>query len=197
VIVQDAVALRTREQRYPERRGVSRRPVIKAAKQAVSTIDLADRLCGPGQLRKVGSQWAALCPLPDHQERTPSFTVDRAKDVWFCHGCLRGGDVIELARFAWGYEKHEAVTAAAELLHEFGHPILERPANWFAKQARQKPARAAIEAAKVRHAQRRVFRIFLPMLKEMEDEDERRAEAECLWDAAQEIGALIVGGRSS
>jgi hypothetical protein len=40
---------------------------------------------------------------------------------------LRGGNVIELARFVWDYEKHEVAMAAAGLLHEFGHPIPERP----------------------------------------------------------------------
>jgi hypothetical protein len=34
---------------------------------------------------------------------------------------------------------------------------------WFRKQERQKPARAALEAAKVQHLQRRVFRIFTPL----------------------------------
>jgi CHC2-type zinc finger protein len=184
----------TTETRYPERRRLSGRSVIEAAKE-IPTLDLADRLCGPGQMRKVGKEWAALCPLPDHTERTPSFTVDPGKNVWFCFGCLRGGDVVELARFAWGYEKQEAAMAAANLLHEFGHPIPEKPASWYGKQRRQKPARDALQEAKIRHLQRRVFRIFLPMIEEIEDEDERRTEIEFLWDAAQEIAVCLWAGR--
>ncbi len=94
-----------------------------------------------------------------------------------------------------GYEKQEAPMAAADLLHEFGHPIPERPASWFSKQQRQKPVRAALEEAKVRHLQRRVFRIFLPLIEEIDDEHERRAETEYLWDAAGEIAVLILAGR--
>jgi hypothetical protein len=109
---------------------------------------------------------------------------------------LRGGDVIELARFLWGYEKHEVAMAAADLLHEFGHPIPERPASWYAKQKRQKPIRNAIEEAKVRHTQRRVFRTFTPLIEAIGDEEERRAETEYLWDAAGEIAVLIVAGSS-
>jgi DNA primase len=188
---------RTREVTRPERRGVSSRTVIEEAKAKVPTIDLADRLCGPSKMRRVGAEWAALCPLPDHQERTPSFTVNPEKNVWWCFGCLRGGDVVELARFAWGYERHEAATAAADLLHDFGYEIPPRPASWHRKNERQKPIRNAIEEARVRHTQRRLFRILMPMIEELEDEDERREEAEYLWDAAGEIAVLTVAGRSS
>jgi hypothetical protein len=52
----------------PERRGVSRRTVITEAKEKVATIDLADLLCGPGKMRKVGARWVAQCPLPSHEE---------------------------------------------------------------------------------------------------------------------------------
>src|SRR3712207_4238367 len=92
----------------PERRGVSRKPVIETAKDKVPTIDLADRLQGPGGWRKIGNRWVCQCLLPDHDERTPSFTVYPETNSWYCYGCLRGGDVIELARYAWGYEKSEA-----------------------------------------------------------------------------------------
>jgi DNA primase len=84
-------------------RGVSYTRPIDAAKEAVPVIDLADRLTGPGGLRRVGKEWAGRCVLPDHEDRSPSFTVNPEKNVWFCHGCLRGGDVVELARLAWGY----------------------------------------------------------------------------------------------
>ena len=180
-----------------ERRGVSRRTVIEEAKAKVSTIDLADRLAGPGKMRKVGAEWVTNCLAPDHEDRSPSFAVNPEKNVWFCYGCLRGGDVVELARLVWGYEKLQVATAAADLLHEFRHPIPERPRSWYARQKRQKPIRSAIEGAKVRHVQRRIFRIFLPLIEEIEDQQERREETEYLWDAAEEIAVLTVAGRSS
>jgi DNA primase len=181
----------------PERRGVSARSVIEAAKEAVPVIDLADLLCGPGGLRKVGAEWVGRCPLPDHEDKTPSFTINPEKNLWYCHGCIRGGDVVELARFAWGYEKHEVQMAAADLLHEFGHPIPERPASWYAKQVRQKPIRDRIDAEKIRHLQRHAFRIFRGLLDEIEDPDERREETEYLWDAAGEIAVCVWAGRRS
>jgi hypothetical protein len=92
----------------------------------VPVIDLADLPCGPAKMRRAGAEWDACRPLPDHEDHTPSFTANPEKNVWFCHGCLRGGDVIELARFAWGYEKREVVMAAADLLRREVLEKLER-----------------------------------------------------------------------
>ena len=177
----------------PERQGVSRRSVIEEAKAKVPTIDLADLLCGPGNMRKVGNRWVARCPLPDHEDKSPSFTVYPGDGGWFCYGCLRGGDVVELARFAWGYEKGEVAMAAADLLNEFGHEIPQRPPSWYAKQARQKPARDAIDRARFEHLRRRLFRAFFkPSLLAIEDEEEREAEYRILWDATEPLAEMLL-----
>jgi hypothetical protein len=60
-------------QEHPERRGVSRKTVIEEAKAKVPVIDLADLLCGPQKMRRVGDEWVARCPLPNHEDKTPSF----------------------------------------------------------------------------------------------------------------------------
>jgi DNA primase len=73
-----------------ERRGVSRSRVIEEAKEKVHTVDLAERLCGPGGLRKAGKERVGRCPLPDHEDKTPSFTVNPEKNLWFCHGVSEG-----------------------------------------------------------------------------------------------------------
>ena len=180
-IVQPEARPRTTEARYPERRPVSGRSVIEKAKAEVETIALADWLCGAGQMRRVGNEWAALCPIPDHQERTPSFTVNPDKNVWFCHGCLRGGDVVTLAQRAWDIDR--ADVAAAEVLLTFGHEIPERPPAWFAKQERQAPVRNIAREAIRASRRRRFFRwTVLPTLEGIADEEERRAdEGQILW----------------
>jgi hypothetical protein len=177
----------------PERRGVSRKTIIEAAKEKVPTIDLADLLCGPAQMRRIGAEWVVQCPLPDHEDKTPSFTVNPEKNLWFCHGCIRGGDVVELARYAWGYDKSEVAMAAAQLLHEFGHEIPPRPPSWFARQERQKPLRDAIARARVDHLRRRLFRgLFAPSLLRIEDPDERKAEAEVFWEATELLAQMML-----
>jgi DNA primase len=42
-----------------------------------------------------GGRWMGLCPL--HDDHKPSFLVDTNKDLFYCYGCGRGGDVIRFA----------------------------------------------------------------------------------------------------
>src|SRR3954466_9378334 len=125
MILPEIAVGRTAEMARPQRRGVSRRTVIEEAKAKVETVDLAE-------------------------DRSPSFTVYPETDSFFCYGCLVGGDIVELARHAWGYPKEEVAMAAAQLLHEFGHEIPRRPTSWHRKQTRQERARRAVEDALVR-----------------------------------------------
>src|SRR5829696_5219241 len=163
--------------RIPRYRGVSYTMPIGEAKRLVPVIDLADRLVGRGGLRRVGKEWVGRCPLPDHADRTPSFTVNKAKNLWWCYGCLRGGDVVELARLAWGYDQREAHLAAAMLLLEFGHEVPQRLRSWHRRQERQAPARRALEDAARRRCQRRLYRwLFAPIVARFDDETERRSE---------------------
>lgn len=171
----------------PERRGVSRKTVIEAAKEKVSVVELAEHL--GTRLRPSGKDLRGPCPVHGGNNPT-SFAVDPEAGVWFCYSCLRGGDVIELGRHAWGYSKAEVAMAAADLLHQFGHEIPPRPASWFRKQERQKPLRDAIAEAKRRSFQRRLFRLFEPYLSRVEDPEKRGAEARELWRA---LGELVSG----
>ncbi len=77
--------------------------------------------------------------MPEHEDRSPSFTVYPKTDSFYCFGCQAGGDVVDLAGAAWGYPKADAVMAAADLLREFGCEVPSRPTSWFRKQARQAP----------------------------------------------------------
>jgi DNA primase len=185
------------EARAPRYRGVSYTGPIDAAKEAVPVIDLADRLAGPGKMRLVGKTWTTNCLLPNHEDRSPSFVVYPETNSWYCFTCLHGGDVVELARLAWRYDEREAHVAAAMLLMEFGHEVPHLPPSWFARQERQAPIRDALEEAKLRHIQRRLFRIFLPALKAIEDDEERREELERVWDDCLLPARLVLARRAS
>ena len=54
-----------------------------------------------GELKKKGSRLWACCPF--HQEKTPSFCVEPAKNTWHCYGsCGEGGNVIGFVMKAEG-----------------------------------------------------------------------------------------------
>jgi DNA primase len=69
-------------------------------------------------LKGSGRQLKGLCPF--HTEKTPSFTVDRDKQLFFCHGCKVGGDVFKFVMLAERLDFVEALNLLAEKL---GIPI--------------------------------------------------------------------------
>jgi DNA primase len=178
MITEDA---ETRTRRY---RGLSYRGPIDAAREAVAILDLAERLAGPGVRR--GREIAFRCPL--HDDHDPSLRVDPGKGVWFCDPCLVGGDVVELARLAWGYDQRDAHVAAAMLLLEFGHKVPQRPPAWFRKEERQRKTRTAIEETKMNVVRRRLFRhLILPLIDTIEDEEEHNRELDRAWGEFQRL----------
>ena len=76
-----------------------------------SAADIVEVIGEHTRLKKAGRSWKGLCPF--HNERTPSFTVDRDKGLYHCFGCGAGGDVIHFVRQMDRLEFPEAVEALA------------------------------------------------------------------------------------
>jgi DNA primase len=55
-------------------------------------VDIVDLVSEHLTLKKAGRNFIGLCPF--HQEKTPSFTVNREKQIFYCFGCGEGGNVI-------------------------------------------------------------------------------------------------------
>lgn len=65
----------------------------KLAKEVKEKVDIVEIVSFyVKDLKKRGKNFVALCPF--HSERTPSFTVSREKQIFYCFGCNSGGDVI-------------------------------------------------------------------------------------------------------
>ena len=74
-----------------------------------------------------GGRWMGLCPL--HEDHKPSFLVDTNKDLFYCYGCGRGGDVI---RFAELYHQVKFSQALALLRQWRGaEPLLQEVARFY------------------------------------------------------------------
>jgi hypothetical protein len=52
-----------------------------------------------------GDRSVACCPLPGHDDTTPSFVIYEATDSAWCFGCGRGGDILELIGIFFGLER--------------------------------------------------------------------------------------------
>jgi hypothetical protein len=124
-----------------------------------------------------GDAWfTGRCPLPDHEDRTASFYI-YPTGRWWCYGCSRGGDVVDLEFFCGDYG--ELWEAMVSLAVEYGVELPRRPQRWYEKEARH--ARWREEADKVRAevVRRRIFRLLvLPTVNRIEKEEERRVELE-------------------
>jgi DNA primase len=55
--------------------------------------DILDVVGDHVRLKKRGRGWEGLCPF--HEEKTPSFSVDPDKGLYYCFGCHQGGDVFK------------------------------------------------------------------------------------------------------
>ena len=93
------------------------------------------------ELRRVGSQFSGRCPF--HDERTPSFSVDPVKKVYYCFGCGERGDAIGFVRAIQGLDFPNAVEWLAdrynvELQREAEDPERER------RRARQAQLRSLL-----------------------------------------------------
>src|ERR1700676_2788835 len=64
------------------------------------------------RLKKTGKDFSGLCPF--HQEKTPSFTVSPIKQIFYCFGCGKGGDIFNFVMEMERCEFPEAVRTVAE-----------------------------------------------------------------------------------
>jgi DNA primase len=83
------------------------------------------------QARPIGfGRFLGLCPL--HDDHKPSLLVDPQKNLFYCYGCRRGGDVI---RFAELYHQVEFPQAVALLHYWLGlAPLLPATADLYRLQ---------------------------------------------------------------
>lgn len=56
-------------------------------------LNLVDVVGGYVRLQRAGREYRGLCPF--HTERSPSFYVNPEKQLWNCHGCHLGGDLLK------------------------------------------------------------------------------------------------------
>lgn len=64
-------------------------------------------------LKRAGKTYKACCPF--HKEKTPSFTCDSEKGLFYCFGCQAGGDIFEFLMRMENLSFNEAVRKLADI----------------------------------------------------------------------------------
>jgi len=83
--------------------------VVERVRSATDIVDLVSGYVG---LKKSGANYSGLCPF--HQEKSPSFSVSPARQIFHCFGCGAGGDVIGFMMKVENFSFPEAVRKLAD-----------------------------------------------------------------------------------
>ena len=95
-----------------------------------SKNDIVDVISSYVRLQKKGSSYFGLCPF--HNEKSPSFSVSRQKQMYYCFGCGAGGNVFT---FLMEYENLSFVEAVQLLADRAG---VELPKMEYSKEAKER-----------------------------------------------------------
>jgi DNA primase len=90
-------------------------------------------------LKKKGANWMACCPF--HQEKTPSFSVNPSKDIFYCFGCQKGGSVFNFVMEIERVSFPEAIKIVAEKVN-MPLPAMQDDARY---ESRRKEADEVVE----------------------------------------------------
>ena len=85
------------------------------------------------------SEFVGLCPL--HEESRPSFYVNTRKDVFYCHGCGRGGDLIRFVQLSRGLSFRQSLACLdPEITPEADTTaVLDEAADFYQQQLDHSP----------------------------------------------------------
>lgn len=125
-------------------------------------VDIVDLIDSRVPLKKVGNNFVARCPF--HNEKTPSFSVNRNRQTYHCFGCGAGGNAIsflidyahlgfveaveDLAGFV-GVDVPREANDSAEIAFKHDtskiYQVLESVAAFYAQQLRSDDGRLAFD----------------------------------------------------
>jgi len=108
---------------------MNRNDTVKEVAERLSITEIIGEYVS---LKRSGSNFLGLCPF--HGEKTPSFNVNPAREIFHCFGCGAGGDIFTFVMKIEGISFPEALR---KLAARAGVEIAERPLSDAEKQLKQ------------------------------------------------------------
>lgn len=106
--------------------------IDKATVQKIkNTADIVEVVSDYVHLTRRGANYMGLCPF--HNERTPSFSVNRRRNFCFCFSCKKGGSPVNFIMEKEGISYHDALL---QLAKKYGIKVEERELSDEEKEAR-------------------------------------------------------------
>lgn len=84
--------------------------VIEKIRDSIDILDLVREYVP--SIRRSGTSYKACCPF--HQEKTPSFTINPDKGLFYCFGCQTGGDIFDFVMKIENMSFNEAARKLAQ-----------------------------------------------------------------------------------
>jgi DNA primase len=114
--------------------------VVQISKETIEQVlgatDIVELVQSYLPLKRAGTQFRANCPF--HNEKTPSFYVNPARQSFHCFGCGKGGDAISFVR---DYENLPFTDAVGKLAQRAGIHIVEEAHDPSAERTRRSRGR--------------------------------------------------------
>ena len=83
----------------------------QSIREIESRIDIVEYISESVTLSRKGNNYWGLCPF--HQEKTPSFSVSRDKQMFYCFGCHTGGNIFSFVMKKDGLDFKDALEILA------------------------------------------------------------------------------------
>jgi DNA primase len=115
-----------------------------------SRLNVVDVIGGYVRLQRAGREYRGLCPF--HTEHSPSFYVSPEKQLWTCHGCHLGGDLLKFIELVEHTDFRGALEQlAAKAGVELSQPEPQSPAERRQRRLRDSTLRLNQVAADYYH----------------------------------------------
>ena len=103
---------------------------LEQLKGRLPLLDYLRRIHWPPRCVGVSAEVLGMCPF--HHETKPSFYVNVRKNLFYCHGCERGGDLIRFVELSQGLSFRQSVAyLQQQIAPAEPHNLLETAAVFY------------------------------------------------------------------